>query len=199
MSPGVRLLALAFPLVLVAACSGATADGASSKEDRNPTDKETRGVATTASSEVPQGAFTGSYGGCSDVFVYRASDDGTQYAVIELEKERLGLAIGSSTTLDLGVVPEGVGVFVDVYGSSLDELPYCTDLRTEQPAVTRWTAEAGTLTIELHADPESTSEHPTYRATLVLETAHFTRPRAGKAIVVPHVVIDDVRVGWLPG
>ena len=97
------------------------------------------------------------------------------------------------------MVPEGVGVFVDVYGSALGELPYCTDLRREQPTMTRWTAEAGTLTIELHPDPDSTAQNPTYRATLVLETVHFTRPKAGKAIVVPRVVIDDVRVGWLPG
>ena len=53
--------------------------------------------------------------------------------------------------------------------------------------------------IELHTDPEASGDHPTYRATLVLDTIHFTRPKAGKAIVVPHIVIEDVRAGWLPG
>lgn len=195
-----RLLALGSPLVLLlAACSGSTADVGSTSGPEIPP-RETKASAEASPEEIPQGAFTGGFGGCSNVFLYRATDDGTQYAVVELDAETLGLTVGSSTTVDLGEVPAGVGVFVDVYGSSIGELPYCTDHHTEQPEVTRWTAEAGTLTIALRADPESTdARHPTYRATLVLETVHFTRPNAGKAIVVPRIVIGDVRVGWLPG
>lgn len=194
-----RSLALGPWLVLLAACSGSTADvGAMPHPELPP--RESKVIAGLPSEDVPQGAFTGGFGGCSNVFLYRATDDGTQYAVVDLDKDTLGLTVGSSTTVDLGEVPAGVGVFVDVYEGSIGELPYCTDDRTEQPAVTRWTAEAGTLTIALQADPESTdARHPTYRATLVLETVHFTRPKAGKAIVVPRIVIEDVRVGWLPG
>ena len=193
-----RLFLWASALVLVA-CSGRGAEIEVGSPAPPVDDKEARATAEAPPAEIPQGAFTGPYGGCSNVVMYRASEDGTQYAVIELDKDMLGLAVGATRTLDLGEEPAGVGVFVDVYGSSLGELPYCTDYRTEEPAVTRWTAEAGSLTIELHADPEANGEQPTYRATLVLERAHFTRPNAGRAIVVPRVIIDNVRVGWLPG
>lgn len=193
-----RFFAPGSAVLLLVACSGSADVGSTAHRETPP--RQTRVISEAPPEDVPQGSFTGGMGGCSNVLLYRATDDGTQYAVVDLDKELLGLRVGAPLTVDLGDVPAGVGVFVDVYGGALGELPYCTDHPAEERAVTRWTAEAGKLSIDLHDDVASIdAQHPTYRATLVLEMVHFTRPNAGKAIVVPRIVIEDVRVGWLPG
>jgi hypothetical protein len=153
------------------------------------------------SRDVPQATFTGEGAGCANLVAYRASADHTQYAGVQLDREQVGIAIGSARTIDLGETPLGVEVFVDVYESAVaSDTPYCTDHRSEDAATaTRWTAQAGKVTIELAADPRSTRESPTYRATLRLETVHFVGPEGGFAVIVPSVVIEDVLVGWSPG
>jgi len=199
-----RLPGFAVLLALLSACSGATSDIGSRPRGDGGTNEAGEKVVTSSSTaprEVPQSSFTGARGGCSNIFAYRASADRTQYAVIEVDKEALGLEIRSNRTVDLGKNPEGVRVFVDVYAGAVEgATAYCTDYGDAQPAMTRWTAEAGKLTIELSEDPDSIdAKHPTYRVTLHLETAHFVRPEHGAAIVVPNVDIEEVRAGWLPG
>jgi hypothetical protein len=149
---------------------------------------------------VPQGSFTGAGDGCSNLIAYRGSEDRTQFAVVQVDKNLLGLEIGSAKTIDLGMTPEGVNVFVDVFATAIQgESPYCTDYRVDEPPLTRWTAQAGKLTIELAEDASSDPARPTYRATLHLERVHLVGPEGGFAVVVPDVVIADVRVGWSPG
>ncbi|MBX3203134.1 MAG: hypothetical protein KF894_33730 [Labilithrix sp.] len=196
-----RPLALAVPLAsLLAACSGAVA------ERDVPLDEPPVRPAETTSTEaaprdVPQNVFGGDSSGCSNVIAFRATADGTQYAVVEIDKTRLALRLGEERTVDLGTSPDGVAVFVDVYARAPDGgAAYCSDHRTAEPAMTRWSAEAGKLTIALAADPDARDEAaPTYHATLRLETVHFKSPEGGFAVVVPTIVIEDVRVGWLPG
>ncbi|MCW5834942.1 MAG: hypothetical protein KIS78_21250 [Labilithrix sp.] len=192
-----RPLALAS---LLTACSGATS------ELGDPPDEPPARPAETAATEaaprdVPQNVFEGDSQGCSNVVAFRATSDGTQYAVVQLDERKLALQAGEARTVDLGTSPEGVAVFVDVYARALEGgAAYCSDDRTEEPPRTRWSAEAGKLTIELAADPDArAATAPTYRATLRLETVHFTSPEGGFAVVVPSIVIAGVRVGWLPG
>jgi hypothetical protein len=196
------------PLVLTAflfastACSEASSEiGSPKPADAPRTNAPFEAEPAAAPREVPQGTFTGVSNGCSNLIAYRGSADRTQYAVVQLDKSKVGVEIGSAKEVDLGDTPEGVDVFVDIYASALDgETPYCTDYRTETPAMTRWKAQAGKLRIELAPDPTSSdATHPTYRATLRLETVHLVGPDGGFAVVVPSVVIEDVRVGWLPG
>jgi hypothetical protein len=196
-----RLVALAASLVLLAGCSGNVADEHRpaaldvDEEEESPSREATS--ASAASRAIPQGAFTGASGGCANVQAYRSSLDGTQFAVVEVERATLGLEPGGTKMVDLGEEPEGVAVFVDVYATAPShEAPYCTDDATSKPAVTRWVAQAGKLTIALTpADPANGS----YRATVQLEKVHFVGPEGGFAVVVPSVVIEDVRVGWRPG
>lgn len=193
---------IAASLLVLAACSGSSAEIGSPNPSGTGTGNGSSGESKAArapSREVPQSTFTGAGAGCSNVLAYRASADGTQYAIVKVDKNELGLEIGSKRTIDLGKSPTGVEVSVDVYASApTGEKPYCTDYRTESPTVTRWNAQAGKLTIELTADPTSTdAEH--YLATMRLESVHFTGPEGGMAVIVPSVVIENVRVGWLPG
>ncbi|MBX3209491.1 MAG: hypothetical protein KF764_30940 [Labilithrix sp.] len=195
-----RPLTLAASLaLLLTACSGASPAIATPDEppDDAPLDPASKEAPPR---DVPQNAFAGTSQGCSNLIAFRGTADGTQYAVVELDAAKLALAVGETKTVDLGTDPEGVAVFVDVYARALEGAQYCSDARTEEPASTRWSAEAGKLTIALTADrPAGDAAPPTYRATLRLETVHFTSPEGGFAVVVPSVLIEDVRVGWLPG
>lgn len=144
--------------------------------------------------EIPQNAFTGLGAGCSNLIAYRSSADATQFAVVNVDRALLGLAVGATRTVDLGTEPDGVEVSVDVYGSPVEgAMPYCKG-DGEPPVHTRWLAEAGTMTITLRAEPDAS----TYRASIRLERVHFVGPEGGFAVVVPSIVIDDVRVGWSP-
>jgi hypothetical protein len=200
-----RALALVAALPLLVACSGSLSEPA--PEERAPAPVDPQPTLTPTPSElgrgpqeVPQGSFTGARDGCSNLLAYRSSSDGTQFAVVTIDRELLHLELGAARTVDLGTTPAGVSVFVDVFANAVEgQSPYCAHARTEELALTRWTAQAGTLTIELAEDSESTDPtRPTYRATLRLEKVHLVGPDGGFAVVVPSVVIDDVRVGWLP-
>lgn len=195
-----RQLALAAALgSFLVACAGATSERDAPPDA--PRERPAVTAATDAPRDVPQNVFGGERQGCSNVIAFRGTSDGTQYAVVQIDKSKLALHVGAKRIVDLGTTPEGVDVFVDVYARALEDgAPYCTNDRAEAPAMTRWSAEAGTLTIELTADPDAhDATSATYRATLRLETVHFTSPEGGFAVVVPSIVIEDVRVGGLSG
>lgn len=148
--------------------------------------------------DVPQGAFTGDGEGCSNLLAFRASADETQFAVVQIDRAQLGLSVGQTKTVDLGTTPAGVEVYVDVYAAAIaGTKPYCSAGDGARPAMTRWMAEAGTLTITLGPDPEAGNS--TYRATLRLEKVHLVGPDRGFAVVVPSVHMESIRVGWPPG
>jgi len=85
--------------------------------------------------EVPQGRFTGEGAGCEDLLAYRASSDGTQYVVITADNRRLGLAVGTTRTVDLGEGEAFAEVVVDVYASAVGPGEYCAG--APRPAVAR--------------------------------------------------------------
>jgi hypothetical protein len=144
--------------------------------------------------DVPQSTFTGEGSACSNLLVYRASADGTQYLVVVVDRARLGLEVGAPLRVDLGQRPMFVEVNVDVYDGATGPEAYCSATEPAAPrARARWTAEAGALTILLSRD-EGAVTPGSYRATLLLEGAHFASPEGGMAVVLPKVRIEDVVV-----
>lgn len=131
--------------------------------------------------------------------MYRASSDRTQYVTVVLDREALGLAIGSKATYDLARAPSALHVGIDVWTEPPND-EYCSDFKVaDGNARTAWEAEAGKITIELSNDPTASPGSGAYRATIEIEAAHFIGPSRGVAAYVPRIVIENVRVGWLPG
>lgn len=191
-------LGVLFALLLTSSCGGAGADPTPERQDKNPPATTTTPPSTpdNVPRAIPQPTFTGASTGCKDITLYRASDDGTQWMGIEVDKALQGLTLNAPKQIDLGSTPDGVVVFVDVYDAAPPSSQYCSGASpTPSLSRTQWVAEAGTLTIELLPSGSSTSE---YQASIHLEEAHFVGPERGVAIVVPNVTIDRVRVGWSP-
>lgn len=193
-----------FALTALVACSGATTDvpGGGSTSSSSSTGGGASGGPLGAPSAPPAVAFAGAASGCGNVFAYRASTDGTQFVTVEVDVSALGMKPGDKRVIDLGSAPPSVRVNVDVFARVPKEPKYCSDVVSETVASTTWTAEAGTLAIEL--GPKTTSgtaagPGETYRATLRLQSVRFVGPERGTSVIVPTIAIDDVLVGWLAG
>lgn len=196
-----RLTFAVLPFLLLAtACSGSTTPdlGRSSSSGGSSGGSSSGAPGPTT---PPQSAFDGKTIGCSNVSAYRATADGTQFLTVFVDREKLGLEIGSKATYDLAQPPSSVKVGIDVWKSAPTGETYCTDFGQMGPgnASTTWEAEAGTITIELMADPAASPGSSLYLATITIANAHFVGPQTGVAAFVPKVVIEKVRVGWLPG
>jgi hypothetical protein len=138
--------------------------------------------------------------GCANVSAYRGTSDRTQYVTVLVDREKLGLTIGSKATYDLARAPIGVEVGIDVWSSPPKGEKYCTDFGAADSAVrTQWEAEAGSITIELKNDPTAQTGSTSYLATIRIKDAHFIGPKKGVSAFVPVIVIENLRVGWLPG
>lgn len=212
--PFARLLRLALrlgrgaPLGLGAAalvaCSGATADvggGGSSSSSSSGSSGGSSGGELGAPTAPPAVAYGGTASGCGNVFAYRASADGTQFVTVEVQTDALGMKPGDKRVIDLGSAPASVRVAVEVFARAPKE-PYCTDFGSEKVASTTWSAEAGTLAIELGpkaASSAGSGPSESYRATLRLQNVRLVGPERGTSVIVPTISIDDVLVGWLPG
>jgi hypothetical protein len=181
-------------------CSGASADvgsGSSGSSGSSGTSANPP-PGPPGPRDRPQSSFAGAHAGCGDMFVYRASVDGTQYVTVSIDTRSLGLSVGQSDTIDLASAPANVRVSVDVYASPPTGATYCTHAGADTgPARTTWEAEAGTLTVELRPDPaaDSAAPSPRYRASVHLVRLHLVGPEQGFAAVVPDVRIDGVLVG----
>jgi hypothetical protein len=172
----------------VGGSSGGSSSGASSSGATQPTEP--------APQSPPATAFAGAASGCRDVFAFRASADGTQYVTVEVNRAELGLATGETRTIDLADAPPSVQVHVEVFARAPKEPKYCSDFVSETIASSTWTAEAGTLTLELGAAQGDTK---TYKATARLTGLRLVGPERGTSAIVPTIEIKNVVVGWLPG
>lgn len=192
---------LAFVPLFLLACSGATTPDLSSSSSGGSSSGGSSGTPTKEGPATPpQSAFNGDSIGCAHVSAYRATADRTQFVTVVLDRESLGLAVGSKATYDLARAPSGVRVGIDVWSTAPASQKYCTDhVEVDGNARTSWEAEAGSMTIELATDPAAQPGSGSYLATIRIKDAHFIGPKQGVAAFVPQVVIENVRVGWLPG
>lgn len=193
------VIALAFASV---ACSGATTPdvigGSSGGGSSSGGSSGSSGGASSggASSTPPAAAYGGEARGCSNVFVYKGTADGSQFITVQAEREKLGLKLGQKRTIDLATPTDGVTVGVDVYARAPSQERYCTDALSEDLIPTPWRAEAGTLVIELG---ENAEPNGAYRATVRLRDLRLVGPDRGTSVLVPSVELSNVLVGWLPG
>ncbi|MBX3185564.1 MAG: hypothetical protein KF819_01060 [Labilithrix sp.] len=194
----VRLSLVALCLA-VAACSGATTSdltASSSGASGSSGSSGSSGATPSGPDTPPDVTFGGAAGGCSNVFLYRASADGAQFITIEADREKLGMKLGQKRTFDLAQATEGLTVGVDVFARAPSESQYCTDFRSDHQLPTPWRAEAGTLILELS---ENADANGIYRASVRLRDVRLVGPNRGTSVIVPKVELEDVRVGWLPG
>jgi hypothetical protein len=190
--------AFLLPLVLVACSGSTTPDLTSSSSSSSSSGGSSSG--STGPETAPQSAFTGEMIGCANVNAYRSTPDRTQFVTVVLDRASLGLAVGSKATYDLARAPSGVQVGIDVWSAAPTSEKYCTDFGTNDGATrTQWEAEAGSITIELKNDPSAAPSSGSYLATIKITNAQFIGPKKGVAAFVPQIVIENVRVGWLPG
>ena len=190
---------LAGSLTLVASLAVAGCSGGVATIDNGTSSSGSSG--TTSSGGTPPQAppaptFLGAARGCGDVFAVRANADGTQYVTIQVERDALGMQPGTSRTMDLATAPSTVKVRVEVYASAPGDSKYCNDVGTPSIATTTWTAEAGTLELQLGARKAAGGS---YVATIRLKNLRLVGPERGTSAIVPSVEIKDVLVGWLPG
>ena len=176
-------------------CSGAVAsvDNGGSSGGGSSGTSSSGGIAPET---PPAPTFLGSVVGCGDVFAGRASADGTQYVTVQIDRSALGMQVGSSRTIDLATAPSAVKVHVEVYARAPGDSKYCNDVGTAPIASTTWTAEAGTLELELGTRKVGSDS---FLATIRLRNLRLVGPERGTSAIVPSVEIRDVLVGWLAG
>lgn len=192
------LLAALLPIASIASIAVTACSGSSATIDPpGETSSSSSGGTATATATPPDSAFRGGSGGCGNLTVSRGNADGTQFLVVVADKAQLGLAIGSSLTFDLARLPAGLEVGVDVFPKAPAEAPYCSDAPTRDVSPTRWTAEGGSITIQLQAD--TAGNNGPYRATVRLKDVRLVGPERGVAVSIPSAEIASVLVGWLPG
>lgn len=126
----------------------------------------------------------------------RANADGTQYVTVQVDLGAIGMQPGTSRTIDLATAPSSVKVRVEVY-AGVPDLQFCSDFGSSAPpASTTWTAEAGTLELQLEARKTA---GPTYAATIRIKNLRLVGPERGTSAIVPSVEMNDLIVGWLGG
>jgi hypothetical protein len=130
------VVGLALPTIALSGCAKPAADAPA----QSPT--------TTAATPPPS-----RMGGCRDLHLYAANDEGTQVVVVDVDARSVGLEKGQKKAFDLASAPNGVKVWLDVYLQPAHvENVHCTKSPTEAQMAERYAATAGTLTIELAAD-----------------------------------------------
>jgi len=178
----------------LAGCSGgvASVDNGSSSSGSSGTTSS----GGTAPQAPPSPTFLGGARGCGDVFAVRANADGTQYVTVEVDRAAIAMQPGTSRTIDLATAPSSVKVRVEVYASAPGDSKYCNDVGTAPIASTTWTAEAGTLELQLGTRKAAGDS---YVATIRLTNLRLVGPERGTSAIVPSIEIKDVLVGWLAG
>ena len=187
-------LSLIVTSAALAGCSGGVAsidNGASSSGSSGTTSSGGTGPET-----APASTFLGSSRGCGDVFAVRTNADGTQYVTVRVDRSAIGMEPGTSRTMDLATASSAVKVRVEVYARAPGESKYCNDVGGAPIASSTWTAEAGTLVLEL--SPQKAAGD-SYRATIRIQNLRLVGPERGTSAVVPSVEFKDVLVGWLAG
>lgn len=179
----------------LAGCSGgvATVDNGTSSGGSSGNTSSSGGAPPDTS---PSSSFPGPTRGCGDVFAVRANADGTQYVVVQIDRTAIGMQPGTSRTMDLATARSTVKVRVEVYASAPGESKYCSDVGTVSVASSTWTAEAGTLQLELGTQKAAGDS---YRATIRIQSLRLVGPERGTSAIVPNIEIKDVLVGWLAG
>jgi len=190
------LASLALSSLAAFGCSGAGASIDNAPPASQGTSGGTSGTVVAPPDAPPATSFPGAANGCGNVFAYRASADGTQYVTVQIDRDELGLKNGETRSIDLASAPPSVKVLVEIFARAPTESRYCTDLRSETLTSTTWTAEAGTLRIELG---EKQGDSGSYKATVRVTGLRLIGPERGTSAIVPTVEIKNVLVGWLPG
>ena len=134
---------------------------------------------------------------CGGVLAYAWSTSRTEQLVVDFNRQRLGLAVGSSRKVNLA---EGD---VDVRVEMFDRNPggtYCTDVGgpTKPPRI--WRAASGTASIALStlAPGEDRPVEGSYHVAVTLENVTFRGP-GGEQVTARGPLVLSGQGGWLPG
>jgi hypothetical protein len=141
-------------------------------------------------------------GGCGDIVAYIANEDATQALHVRVQDlVDMAQAAGEPITVEYAGDDPAVELEVTV-GSDLLVLT-CTDVGSEPPPIEeRWFAttpeggDAGTITFEVTYNGEQDAD-----VTITIDGVTLQRDADvfDVPIVIEHLVLADVHVGWLPG
>ena len=149
----------------------------------------------TMDSPPPADAFSGDEGGCGDFFVYRNSKD--RRWMLTVTVDRLALpGYQLPDTLDLAANAEAVQVEALLQASTSEPEP-CGCIPGE-PAVERWKAVAGTVSIRT-AELEKPYAEENYRVSVQLDGLELESPDTGTRFGLEPIEINNVVVGWFAG
>jgi len=134
--------------------------------------------------------FDGEYGGCQNIFVYRATDDQTKALLVDINSERLKLS-RKRKAYQIGSTP-GLEVLIEDYGKYKHN-EYCSDFVQYPQKARRIYAVAGTVTVFI-------SKHlKRHRFVVTVRLKDVSVPKSdGSSYYVESTEMKNVVVGYLP-
>lgn len=149
---------------------------------------------------LPTLSFEDSSGhGCGNFFVYNINDADIEAIVVKADTQKLALS-SKIKTFNLEDEPESLEVFVDFY----DSLPegnefiwglYCNDVGYNNKEPKKWIGKKGQVGVSIH----DLQPGGGYKTTIILQDIHFFDENGENEIVLDHLTLSDVFVGWFPG
>lgn len=142
-------------------------------------------------------------GGCGDVYIY--ARDASDTVMVDFAAWDLGIAATACLEGPQSVVislPDAAVTMTAVLGEHVSAFA-CSDVIVEEPVVIRkWTATAGTLTLDVTPLEGANCEEEWSRygnATLTLDDVVFTPDDGGEGEVTVDTATWQAFVGWMPG
>jgi hypothetical protein len=134
--------------------------------------------------------------GCSDLFVYKSNEAGTEYVLVELNRQIRAVST-QPTTFDIATTETGLRFEINTYSRKPNIARYCSDvLDGSDPSPEVWRATKGrvTVTISENNPPPGMG----YQTTVRIEDVTF-KSRDGEEVFLKEAVFENVQVGWYPG
>jgi hypothetical protein len=117
---------------------------------------------------------------------------------VSVDEKALNLGEGS-TELDIASFPLGIHLAVLQFASPAGDY-FCDDVGGDPEPIASWIAVAGTIQVEKRQlAPPASDANATHRISVVLRNVKIKNEKTNHLIVLPHVEIKDVWVGWFAG
>jgi hypothetical protein len=134
--------------------------------------------------------------GCSDLFVYKSNESGTEYVLVELNRQIRPVST-QPTTFDIATTETGLRVEINTYSRKPNMPRYCSDvLDGSDPSPEVWRAKSGRVTITVSEDNPAPGMG--YQTTVRINDVTF-KSRDGEEVFLKEAVFENVTVGWYPG
>jgi hypothetical protein len=146
----------------------------------------------------PTFAYAGEGGGCAHIFLFKGTQDGTEFLTVSAEIEKLKLPAKGTRTFEIADVKQGLAIAVDLWEKKPDHLRYCNDIDDDPKLKAKWVAKRGKVTITLEEPAKGDNPNRTFKASVRLENIEF-EDAAGHKATLKEESFKDVTVGWYAG